>query len=63
MPDLLGRSTDAVRDFLGGQGFTVQIEGPGSGVVRKQFPLPGTPLLAGTQIRIESSAGLDPTAG
>jgi serine/threonine-protein kinase len=60
MPDLVGRSTDAVRAFLGGQGFTVQIEGPGSGVVRKQFPLPGAPLLAGAQIRLESSAGLDP---
>jgi beta-lactam-binding protein with PASTA domain len=63
MPELIGRSTDAVRQFFSARGFPVKIEGPGSGVVRKQFPPAGAPLLAGSQVVLESSAGLDPTAG
>jgi serine/threonine-protein kinase len=63
MPDLIGRPTDGVRQFFAGQGFAVKIDGPGSGVVRAQFPPPGMPLNAGTQVVLDSSAGLDPTAG
>lgn len=63
MPDLIGRPTDGVRQFFSARGFTVKIEGPGSGAVRKQYPVAGAPLLAGSQVVLESSAGLDPTEG
>ena len=54
MPDLRGRTADDARAFFTAKNFAVSLDGPGGGKVRRQFPPAGAPLIAGTQVRLES---------
>lgn len=54
MPDLRGRTADEARALFIANKFRVSLDGPGDGKVRRQFPLAGAPLVAGSQVRLES---------